>query len=445
MLMRIGMTWTLMLLCLGGEAGSATAAGLEAEVFELANGMKVVLIPDHRVPVLTHMLWYRVGSADEEPGKSGLAHFFEHLMFKGTRANPGDTYSRAIGRVGGTLNAFTSYDYTAYYATVGSHHLERVLELEADRMVNLDLSEEHVRVERDVVIEERRLRIDNNPEALLQEQVMAVLFINHRYGVPVIGWMHEIKGWTRDDVLAFYQRWYAPNNAILVVAGDVTRDRLKSLAERYYGPLKSKPITRKRTAVPDPIAERRVVMVDSRIGHPLWVRFYLAPAYGTSDRSRTAAVRVLAEILGGGPASVLYRRLVHDLGLATQVSVEYSPAALDPTPFALVAVPTSKVDLPTLERAIDSEIGTLRKDGIQKADLHRAQQTLRAEVLRARDGTYRSALVAGMALASGATLEEFEAWPDRIGAVTLDQVRDEVRAILRPEASATGFLVARKE
>lgn len=433
------------LLCLGGEVEGASAGLLHAKTFDLANGLKVVLIPDHRVPIATHMLWYRVGSADEEPGKSGLAHFFEHLMFKGTRMNPDDSYARTIARAGGELNAFTSYDYTAYYATVGIENLERVMALEADRMVNLDLSEENVHVEREVIVEERRLRTDNDPEALLHEQVMAALFVNHRYGVPVIGWMHEIRGWTRADALEFYRRWYAPNNAILVVAGDVQLDHLKALVERYYAPLAAVPVTRKRTVEPDPIAERHVIMVDPRAGRPLLMQLFLAPAYGAPDKHRTAATEVLAELLGGGPSSVLYRRLVRDLGLAAEIHLDYSPSAVDPTPFALVAVPAPGVTPSTLERGIETEIERLRGDGMAEADMRRAQQALRAAGLRARDGTYRAALVFGSGLVTGATMEEIEAWPELIEAVTLDQVRDEARALLRPEASATGVLVSRRE
>jgi len=215
------LTPTLLALASSTSAPTLASAGLfDARMFQLSNGMQVVLIPDHRAPVVTHMLWYRVGSADEPPGKSGLAHFFEHLMFKGTPNHPGDAYARLIDRAGGGLNAFTSYDYTAYYATVGTESLELVMTLEADRMMNLTLSEEKVRVEREVIVEERRLRIDTDPEALLHEQVMATLFLNHRYGMPVIGWLHEIRSWTLDDALAFYRRWYHPSNAILVVAGE---------------------------------------------------------------------------------------------------------------------------------------------------------------------------------------------------------------------------------
>jgi zinc protease len=424
----------------------ASAGLFDARMFQLSNGMQVVLIPDHRAPVVTHMLWYRVGSADERPGKSGLAHFFEHLMFKGTTNHPGDAYARLIGRAGGELNAFTSYDYTAYYATVGTDSLERVMALEADRMVNLTLSEEKVQVEREVIVEERRLRTDNHPEALLHEQVMAALFLNHRYGIPVIGWMQEIRSWTLEDALAFYRRWYLPSNAILVVAGDVALDRLQALAEKHYGVLQAAPTSvRKRPVEPEHIAPRRVALQDARIKHSLWMRLYLAPAYGTSEKHRTAAVEVLAELLGGGPNSLLYTQLVRTLGLAAEVSVAYSPAAIDQTTLAIVAVPAPGVSVSDLEQAINREVRRIRDGAINDADVQRVQQKMRAHAIRMRDGTMPAAQVVGEALATGATLDEIDTWPARIGAVSAIDVRTEAKAVLRDEASVTGVLVPNKE
>ncbi len=441
------LTPTLLALASSTSAPTLASAGLfDARMFQLSNGMQVVLIPDHRAPVVTHMLWYRVGSADEPPGKSGLAHFFEHLMFKGTPNHPGDAYARLIDGAGGGLNAFTSYDYTAYYATVGTESLELVMTLEADRMMNLTLSEEKVRVEREVIVEERRLRIDTDPEALLHEQVMATLFLNHRYGMPVIGWLHEIRSWTLDDALAFYRRWYHPSNAILVVAGDVVLDRLQTLAEQHYGVLPpAQPSVRKRPVEPEHIAARRVAMRDARIKRPLWIRLYLAPAYGTAQKHRTSAVEVLAELLGGGPSSLLYRRLVRTLGLAAEISVAYSPAAIDQTTLTIVAVPAPGVSTSDLEQAIDREVRRIRDGMIDEAEVQRVQQKLRAHAIRLRDGTLPAAQMVGAALSTGATLDEIDTWPARIGAVTAADVRAEATALLRDEASVTGVLMPNKE
>lgn len=441
------LTPTLLVLASSAGAPTLASAGLfDARMFQLANGMQVVLIPDHRAPVVTHMLWYRVGSADETPGKSGLAHFFEHLMFKGTTDHPEDAYARLIGRAGGELNAFTSYDYTAYYATVGTDSLELVMALEADRMVNLTLSAEKVQVEREVIVEERRLRTDNNPEALLHEQVMAALFLNHRYGIPVIGWMQEIRSWTLEDVLAFYRRWYLPSNAILVVAGDVALDRLQALAEKHYGVLPPAPTSvRKRPVEPEHIAALRVEMQDARIKRSLWMRLYLAPAYGTAEKPHTPAVEVLAELLGGGPNSLLYTQLVRTLGLAAEVSVAYSPAAIDQTTLAIVAVPAPGVSISDLEQAINREVARIRDGGINDADVQRVLQKMRAHAIRMRDGTMPAAQVVGEALTTGATLDEIDTWPARIGAVTVTDVRIEAKAVLRDEASVTGVLVPNKE
>jgi zinc protease len=440
---------TPTLLVLASSAGTPTlaSAGLfEAHMFQLSNGMQVVLVPDHRAPVVTHMLWYRVGSADETPGKSGLAHFFEHLMFKGTTKYPEDAYSRLIGRVGGELNAFTSYDYTAYYATVHADSLELVMALEADRMLNLTLSEEMVRIEREVIVEERRLRIDNNPEALLHEQVMAALFLNHRYGVPVIGWMQEIRSWTLDDVLAFYRRWYRPGNATLVVAGDVALERLHALAEKHYGVLPPAPTSaQKRPIEPEHIAARRVAVQDRRIKRSLWMRFYLAPAYGSPEKHRTPAVEILAELLGGGPNSLLYRQLVRTLGLAAEVRVSYSPEATDQTTLAIVAVPAPGVSVSDLEQAINLEVTRIRDGAIDDADVQRVQRKMRALAIRLRDGTMPAAQAMGAALSTGATLDEIEAWPTRIGAVTAADVRAEAKTVLRDEASVTGVLLPNVE
>lgn len=420
----------------------AQAQALNAQTFELANGMKVIYVPDRRLPIVTHMLWYRVGSADEEPGKSGLAHFFEHLMFKGTPANPGDSYARFVGEVGGELNAFTSYDYTAYYATVGSAHLERIMELEADRMVNLALTAQQVAVEREVIVEERRLRTDNNPEASLLEQTLAALFLNHRYGIPVIGWMHEIRSWTQEDALSFYRRWYTPGHALLVVSGGIDFEQLKHLATKHYGKMPTHVVARRRATEPPSLAERRIIMKDPRAGRPLWLRLYLAPSYGTADRPKTIAIEMLSELLGGGTTSILHRRLVMERGLAADISVGYDPTAIDETMFAINAIPKPGVAMEELEHAINEELGAFAKTlSTNPADLTRAKQKLIMAGLQARDGTYKSALTVGAALATGASLSDIERRQDLISAVTADDIITAASDLLQPTRSVTSFLL----
>src|SRR5438309_5986015 len=226
----------------------ATAARAQTTVtserpasFTLGNGMQVVVIPDHRTPVVTQMVWYKVGSADETPGKSGLAHFLEHLMFKGTAAHPAGEFSKTVLRIGGNENAFTSTDYTGYFQRVPREQLAKMMEFEADRMTGLVLKDENVLPERDVVLEEYNMRVANNPEARLTEQIMAALYLNHPYGRPVIGWHAEIEKLGREDALAFYQRFYAPNNATVVVAGDVDAKELRPLVERTFGEVTAQP------------------------------------------------------------------------------------------------------------------------------------------------------------------------------------------------------------
>src|SRR3954449_12236551 len=219
----------------GASFGRTDGSGPEVSSFALDNGLDVVVIPDRRVPVVTHMVWYRNGSADDPLGQSGIAHFLEHLMFKGTDRHPAGEFSQVVSALGGQENAFTSYDYTAYFQRVAREHLETMMAFEADRMTGLVLEDAVVAPERDVVLEERRMRVETDPAAQLSEAMAASLFVHHPYGIPIIGWMHEIESLDRDNALAYYRRFYTPENAVLVVAGDVTADEVVRLAENTYG------------------------------------------------------------------------------------------------------------------------------------------------------------------------------------------------------------------
>ena len=280
--------------------------------FTLDNGLELVVIEDHRAPVVVHMVWYRAGSADEPPGASGIAHYLEHLLFKGTDELAPGEFSETVAAQGGTDNAFTSYDYTAYFQRVAADRLGLMMEMEADRMVDLDIRQEDILVERDVVIEERAQRTDSDPGALLGEQRSAAQYLNHPYGRPIIGWRHETDALTLEDALAFYEAHYAPNNAVVVVAGDVEPEEVLALAQEHYGDLEPDPAVtpRERPQEPPQVAARRLVMEDARVGQPYVVRTYLAPERDPGAQEEAAALTILARVLGGSPTtSVLGQRL----------------------------------------------------------------------------------------------------------------------------------------
>src|ERR1700731_3543065 len=299
--------------------------------FKLDNGLEVVVIPDHRAPVVTHMIWYKVGAADETPGKSGLAHFLEHLMFKGTEKNPGDTFSQDVAEIGGQENAFTTSDYTGFFQRVPREHLKEMMALEADRITGLVLTDEVGKPELNVVLEEQNMRVANNPVGRLGEQMDAALYLNHPYGRPAIGWRQEIEKLTRDDALAFYRRFYTPNNAVVIVVGDVSAEQVKADAEATYGKVAQRAENNPRQHPMEPVQEapRTVTLADSRVEQPRVTRNYLVPSDTTAKPGESEALDVLANILGSGANSRLYRTLVVDKGIALNAGADYSSPALD--------------------------------------------------------------------------------------------------------------------
>jgi zinc protease len=413
-----------------------------AESFMLDNGMQVVVIPDHRAPVVTQMVWYKVGSADEEPGRSGIAHFLEHLMFKGTEANPDGAFSYIVARNGGSENAFTSYDYTAYFQNVARDHLELVMELEADRMTGLLITDEEVATERDVVIEERRMRTDNDPGAILSEQLRSAQFFIHPYGWPVIGWQHEIEALERDAVMAFYRRHYAPNNAILVVAGDVTVEELRPLAERIYGSIPATEVPERiRPQEPPQLASRRVVYVDSRAAQPSLQMLYLAPTIASGPSDQAYALDVLAEILSGSTTSRLYRNLVVEQQVAVSAGAWYDGDSMDRSRFGFWIAPTLGVTIEEAEAALRAEIALLLDEGVTEAEVERVKTRMAADLIYARDSVASIARWYGALLAVGLTIEEIEAWPSRIDEITVGDVNAAARAILIKPTEVVGILL----
>jgi zinc protease len=430
-------------LFLAPALGAAPAAArvYDPTTFTLKNGMQVVVVANNRAPVVAHMVWYKVGAADETPGKSGIAHFFEHLMFKGTKTVPPGELSKIVARNGGRDNAFTSYDYTAYFQQVAKDRLGLVMELEADRMKNLQLTDELVAPERLVVLEERSQRTDNDPSARWGEEMQAALYHNHPYGRPVIGWRSEIEKLGTADAREWHTRWYAPNNAVLVVSGDVTPEEVRTLAEKTYGRIAARPVpVRDRVDEPLPNADRRVILRDATVQQPQIQRAWLAPGYATAEGPEAYALDVLAEIVGGGATSRLYRSLAVEQKLATSAGASYSGEALDDSSFAVYASPVPGVAPETLEAALDAEIAKVLKDGVTQAEVAEAKQRLTAAAIYARDSLMGPAYAFGMALTTGQTVEDVEAWPQRIEAVTAAQVNDAAQKILSRFAT-TGVLL----
>ena len=442
----MGTVLALALVSATTALGAPPAGLFNPQQITLGNGMHVVVISDHRAPVVTHMVWYKVGAADDPPGKSGLAHYFEHMMFKGTRDVPAGGFSQAVARLGGRENAFTSYDYTGYYQTIAAEHLETMMRLESDRMTNLEVRQEDIAAEREVVQEERRSRLENNPSGLLGEQMNAAQFLAHPYGRPVIGWKHEVAALSRQDLLDFYATHYTPNNAVLVVAGDVTLDQVRPLAEKYYGRIPSRSVAvRQRLREPPQRAARRVTMRDPRVRVPSWSRSYLAPSRTAGETQHALPLQVLAEILGGGTTARLYQKLVVEEKVASGAGASYRGSSMDLSRFHLYASPQPGGDLATIEASIDKEIAKISDSGVTDEELQRAKAGMVAGAVYARDSLAAGARFFGAALAVGRTAEDVESWAQRIAAVTAEEILAAARHVFEERTSVTGLLLPKRD
>jgi len=394
---------------------ATTASAEEVTTFTLDNGMDVVVIEDHRAPVVVHMVWYRVGSADEPVGASGVAHFLEHLLFKQTDKLEAGEFSAIVAANGGSDNAFTSYDYTAYFQRVAADRLELMMDMESNRMNNL---------------------------------AIAALYQNHRYGVPVIGWKHEIEQLDLDDALDFYDLYYSPNNAILIVAGDVEPDAVRALAETYYGVIPSEPNLPERIRPEEPPqrAERRITFVDPRVSQPYLTRSYLAPERDTGAQTEAAALVYLSELLGGSPfTSALGIALQFDTQTAVYSNAGYSGSALDDTSFGLTVVPAEGVTLSEAEAAMDQVLAEFMANDIDPDDIDRIRAQLRASEVYAKDSMQGLARRYGVALTQGLTIEDVQAWPDVLQAVTAEDIKAVAAKVLNKDQAVTGWVVASEE
>jgi zinc protease len=440
--MRVAKIITLHILVMFLSVLPASAMKLDVTDFKLANGMEVVVIPDHRAPVVTHMLWYRVGSADEASGKSGLAHFLEHLMFKGTTNRKPGEFSHLVDINGGEENAFTTSDYTAYYQRIASDRLGLMMELEADRMQNLVLTDENVLPELQVVREERRTRTENDPSALLEEQIDAALYTAHPYGKPVIGWMSEVAKLTRDDAIAFYKAHYTPANAILVVAGDATPDQVRALAEKYYGPLKNTfmPAPRVRTEEPEPIAARRVIMTDARASSPVFQRSYLGPSYAIAQGREAFALDLLADILGSGTQSKFYKSLVVEQKIASSAGAWFNADNLDSGTLGVYGVPNTGVDLGKVEAAMDVILADVVAHGVTQTELDRVRNKAQAEQVYLFDDQEKLARIAGAGLMTGLSIKDLLDRDNEVAKVTLEDIKHAAAKVIVLKRSVTGIL-----
>jgi zinc protease len=423
------------------EESAPPLIGADASTFTLENGLEVVVIPDHRAPVVTHMIWYKVGSADEPEGKTGIAHFLEHLMFKGTKTHPEGEFSRVVAEIGGDENAFTSFDYTGYFQRVAKEHLNLVMSYEADRMHNLVLTDENVVPERQVVLEERNMRVESEPAAALGNAMDAVLFLRHPYGVPIIGWREEIEKLNKEDAIAFYDRFYTPNNAILVVAGDVTEAEVRTAAEATYGkvPRRAEPPARMRPRAVELDVPRVVSHSDPKVTQETVQITWMVPSYRLAGDGEAEALDVLAEALGGGPTSLLYRDLVMDKKLASSVGVWYQSDAYDMAQFNAYAVPREGVTLEAMQAALLDGLKRAVAEGLDDGVVARSKSRLEADTIYTQDSQATLARIFGSTLATGGSVEDVRNWPAAIRKVDLAGVRKAAEE-LDPDESVTGYL-----
>ena len=423
-------------------AASAPQSAPAAQTFQfsLPNGMQVVVIPDHRAPVVTQMLWFKVGAVDDPPGISGLAHFFEHMMFRGTKQVPGDLYAQTIAKNGGEENAFTTHDYTAFYEQIAADRLKLAMDLEADRMVNLDLSDGNVTTERDVVLEERRMRVENNPQALMGEQMEAALHMSHPYGRPVLGWPDEVRRIDRVSAQDFYKHHYAPNNATLIIAGDITPDQIRVMAQAEYGKVAARPLQpRAEYSEPPRLTETRMTLVRSDIQVPMFQRIYRVPSYAQASPGQAESFETLAQVMGGDQSATLYRVLVEEKKLATDAGASYDGYARDAGEFSVYAVPRSGVSLEALEKAVDQVMQGFTNVPAKAGDLVRAKTQLVASVTYRRDSQFAMASAYGQALMIGLTADDVNEWPARIRAVDAADTQKAAQRLNRRNA-VTAYL-----
>ena len=443
MIRQILLGASLILLTLSAALANENDAKPNISEFTLENGLKLVVIPDRRAPVVTHMAWYKVGSADDPAGKSGIAHFLEHLMFKGTSTYKNNEFSSAVTEIGGQENAFTSWDYTAYYQKVAPSALADMMKFEADRMRNLVLTEEVFLPERDVILEERSGRVDRSPSAILSEFSRAALHVNHPYSIPVIGWEHEIAKLEMKDALDFYERWYQPWNAIVVVAGDVDPQATLELAKETYGKIVASRDETERTWTKSPsaVVSQSLIYKDERVTRPSWQRTFRVPSYRTAEDGEAEALDLLSAILGGSATSRFQKEIVLEQELATGAGAYYQGSLRDSSSFGFYGVPRGETKLEDLVAAIEAQVDKLLKDGVTQEELDRARQNYLKTIIYSQDSQVTLARIFGSVLTIGGSVEDFISWPERLSKVTVEDVNKVARKYLDRNRSITSQLL----
>jgi len=406
---------------------------VHAEVFEktLSNGLRVVVSEDHRAPVLVQQVWYRAGSMDERTGKTGVAHVLEHMMFKGTKAVPVGEFSKRIAAAGGRENAFTNYDYTAYFQQLHKSKLPLAMQLESDRMQNLQLTPAEFNKEIKVVMEERRMRTDDEPHAVMQESLMAAAYQEHPYQHPVIGWMSDLEAMTAKDAQEWYKTWYAPNNAVLVVAGDVKASEVFALAERYYGkiPVHSLPVRRNYIEPPQMGIKRITVKAPAQLPHI--IMSYHAPTLHDAERDSVPyALEVLAGILDGNETSRLNKSLVREQQVASEVGAGYDSTSRGPGMFTLEGTPSEGKTVADLEAALREQMAKLIRDGVSAEELQRIKAQVIANEVYKRDSVFYQAMQIGQMESIGLSYKAIPVMLKKIQEVTAEQVQQAARDIL---------------
>lgn len=415
----------------------------QAEIHEktLGNGLKVIVKEDHRAPVLVQQVWYRAGSMDENIGATGVAHVLEHMMFKGTKSVPAGEFSKRIAAAGGRENAFTSYDYTAYFQQLHKDQLELAMKLESDRMHNLVLSDQEFAKEIQVVMEERRMRTDDEPHSLLFEKMMATAHQEHPYHHPIIGWMNDLKNMTAADARDWYQRWYAPNNAVLVVAGDVNPQEVFALAQKYYGGIKpQRLLARKNLLEPVQLGIKRLT-VKAPAELPLLVMAYQAPNLRDAQQdSLPYALDILAGVLSGNGSARLNQALVRDKQVAVSASAGYDSTARGPALFMLEATPAAGVSVAEIENELREQIALIVRDGISEEELARVKAQVTANEVYKLDSVFYQAMQIGQMQSIGMSYRDLPVMLSKLQSVTAAQVQTAAREILRDDVLTVAVL-----